>query len=127
MIKIAITGIVAALLAALFKNRNQEYSTYIALSAALIITGMIMVRLKTVTDIVRQLGSYIMIDGKYMSILFKLAAVSYISEFASSICGECGHKTLATQIEVAAKIIMLTLTLPVLLTLITTIERFLKL
>lgn len=127
MIKIAITGIVAALLAALFKNRNQEYSTYIALSAALIITGMIMVRLKTVTDIVRQLGSYIMIDGKYMSILFKLAAVSYLSEFASSICGECGHKTLATQIEVAAKIIMLTLTLPVLLTLITTIERFLKL
>ena len=127
MIKIAITGIVAALLAALFKNRNQEYSTYIALSAALIITGMIMVRLKTVTDIVRQLGSYIMIDEKYMSILFKLAAVSYISEFASSICGECGHKTLATQIEVAAKIIMLTLTLPVLLTLITTIERFLKL
>lgn len=127
MIKIAITGIVAALLAALFKNKNQEYGTYIALSAALIIVGIITTRLSAVLEIVRQLSSYIMLDKEYLTILFKLAGVSYIGEFASSICLECGHKTLAGQIEIASKVIILTMTLPVLLTLIITIERFLML
>ncbi len=126
MIKIAITGIVAALLAALFKNKNQEYATYIALSAALIIVGIIVTKLSTVIGVVRQLGSYIMLDNEYLTVLFKLAGISYVGEFAASICLECGHKTLANQIEIASKVIILTMTLPVLLTLITTIERFLK-
>ena len=121
MIKIAITGIVATLLATLFKNKNQEYGTYIALSAALLIVGIIITRLSTVIEIVRQLSSYIMLDKEYLTVLFKLAGVSYIGEFASSICLECGHKTLAGQIEIASKVIILTMTLPVLLTLIITI------
>lgn len=126
MIKIAITGIVAALLGSLFKNKNEEYGTYIAIGGALIISGMIITRLSSVIAVVNQLSNYLVLDREYFFILFKLAAIAYIGEFASSLCQECGHKTLASQIDIATKIVILTMTLPVLLTLIVTIEGFLK-
>ena len=125
MIRIAITGIVAALIGSLFKNKNEEYGTYIALAGAIIIAGMIVTRLSSVIGVINQLSSYLVLDREYFFILFKLAAIAYIGEFASSICLECGHRTLASQIDIASKIIILTMTLPVLLTLIVTIEGFL--
>ncbi len=127
MIKIAIIGISCALIATLFKSKDGEYGTYIALGGALIITSLIITRISTVLSVVRRIMGYISLDKEYMSVLFKLAAIAYIGDFAASICSECGHKTLAMQIELAAKVIILTMTLPVLLTLIMTIEGFLKL
>ena len=51
-------------------------------------------------------------DEEYLTILFKALGICYITQFASDICKDCGENTLAVQAEIAGKIALMLLALP---------------
>ena len=83
-------------------------------------------QLTTLVDAMRKIGSYINIDSAYISTLFKMLGITYVSEFASSICKDAGYQTIAGQIEIFGKLTVFVLSLPILLTLLETIRGFLS-
>ena len=61
----------------------------------------------------------------YMKAILKMLGVTYVSEFASAICRDAGYQTIASQIEIFAKLTILALSMPVLEALLVTIQGFL--
>ena len=53
-----------------------------------------------------------------MSILLKMAGVTYVAEFASGICKDAGYQNIAVQIEIFTKLTILAIGMPVLLSLL---------
>ena len=53
------------------------------------------------------------IDFVYLDVLFKIIAVSYIAKFAAQVCQDAGEGSVAVKVELAAKIIIIALSLPV--------------
>ena len=51
-------------------------------------------------------------DDEYLTILFKALGICYITQFAGDICRDCGENTLAVQTELAGKIALMLLALP---------------
>ena len=52
------------------------------------------------------------IDNMYLSILFKSLGICYIVQLASDYCKDCGENALASQVTLAGKLAMLSVSLP---------------
>lgn len=125
MIKAAIIGIVAVLVATQFKGGRTQYSQYIGAGACIIITALGLSRLEIIIDTINRIQGYLSINKTYFSILFRIIGITYISEFASSLCKDAGHAAIAGQIELVGKLSILTVSMPILLALLDTISEFL--
>ena len=116
MVKTAAVGIAAVLLALQFKQIKPEYGMYIGLAAGLLIFGMAVSHLGAVTEGIETIASLISVDSKYIAILLKVTGIAYI----------CGYSSVASQIELAGKLSILVMSLPVVTALLKTVNSFLQ-
>lgn len=123
--KAAAIGVCAALIALQFKGGKTEYGIYVSIAAGILLGAGIIGKLSTVLDTVKEIGSFLQIEGSYLGVLLKMLGITYVAEFASNICKDSGCQTIAAQIQLFGKITVLALGMPVLLTLLRTIEAFL--
>lgn len=126
LFKVAILGICAVILALGFKQIKGEYSSLISLAAGGLIFAFIFGRLEAIISTIRQISSYISINYQYIGILVKVIGVAYICEFSSSLCKDAGYSAIASQIEMAGKLTILVMSMPILMSLLDTVSGFLK-
>ncbi len=125
IMKIAILGIAAILIAIQFKSNKSEYGIYISLVAAIIIFYFGITKLDMILETINKISGYISINQKFIAILIKIIGITYICEFASSLCKDAGYSAIASQIEVVGKLSILAISMPVLLALLETVNSFL--
>ena len=125
MVQTAILGLAAVLLAIQFKGQKSEYGIYIALAASILIFGMGVGKIEMILAALEEIQSYIQIKEAYISLLIKIVGITYIAEFASELCKDAGYGAIAGQIEVVGKLTILTISMPVLMALLRTINGFL--
>lgn len=123
--KIAMLGLGGVLLAVFLKQQKQEYALYIGLGCGVCILFFAVERLSLVMDSIKQLQSMISVDSSYIKALVKMIGITYVAEFASSLCQDAGYSSIGTQIEMFAKLSIIALSIPILLVLIETLEGFL--
>ena len=126
MIKIALIGLVAVLLAIQFKNNRSEYSAYISIVGCVLIFLLGVNRLEIIINAIKKIQSYIHINQAYITILLKIIGITYVAEISSNICKDCGYTAVANQIEMVGKLTILATGMPILLALLDTINNFLK-
>ncbi len=76
-------------------------------------------------ETIRSYLSEISVSGPYLTILYKMIGIAYLAEFASGICKDAGYSFLAGQIELAGKLTILTISLPVMLAVFDTLKSVL--
>ena len=124
-IQIALLGVVGTLLALQFKSGKSEYGIYVSLAVSLFLFLCMLSRLEIFVQTVKKIANYIKLDAGQMSILLKMAGVTYVTEFASGICKDAGYQNIAVQIEIFTKLTILAIGMPVLLALLELIGDFL--
>ena len=117
-IQIALLGVVGTLLALQFKSGKSEYGIYVSLAVSLFLFLCMLSRLEIFVQTVKKIADYIKLDAGQMSILLKMAGVTYVAEFASGICKDAGYQNIAVQIEIFTKLTILAIGMPVLLALL---------
>ena len=117
-IQIALLGVVGTLLALQFKSGKSEYGIYVSLAVSLFLFLCMLSRLEIFVRTVKKIADYIKLDAGQMSILLKMAGVTYVAEFASGICKDAGYQNIAVQIEIFTKLTILAIGMPVLLSLL---------
>lgn len=125
MLQIGLLGVAGALLAIQFKGGKTEYGIYICAGISLIIFLGILSRLTVVLDIMEEIAGYIDLAPAYTGMLIKMLGITYVAEFSSAICRDAGYQTVAQQIEIFGKAVVLVLGLPVILALLEMIRDFL--
>lgn len=126
MMQIAGVGILGTLLALQFKSQKSEYGIYVSVALSLMLFFSMGDHLGTIVDTLSVIGSFIRIDSGYITAMLKMLGVVYLAEFAVAICKDAGNQTIAGQIEVCAKLVVLALSMPVLKALLVTIQDFLQ-
>lgn len=63
-------------------------------------------------------------EKSYFFQLLKMLGIAYVSEFAANICRDAGQQSIAGMIELFAKISIVVLSIPGLVFLIETLEKF---
>ena len=97
MLKIGIIGIAAVFFAVLLKRDRPELS----------------MRLGTTIEFFKGLLSKLPVEPEFFVTMVKMLGIAYIAEFSSSICKDCGHSAIASQIELFAKGAIVVMSIPV--------------
>ncbi|RBP65276.1 stage III sporulation protein AD [Alkalibaculum bacchi] len=116
--QIAIIGIVATLLIVLIKKYNPEYQIFIAVATGVIILFVIYSYLGPILQSFHSLWSKTDIDNSYFEIILKVIVIAYITEFGAQICKDAGENSIGMKIELAGKVIIVYLSVPIVLSLI---------
>ena len=125
MLQVGVLGVAGVLLAVQFKNVKAEYGMYISLALGLLIFASLLDKISWLMEVLKEIADAVNLDSDYLKTLWTVLGVTYVAEFASSICKDAGYQTIALQIEVFAKITIMVLSLPVLMALLQTIRSFL--
>lgn len=125
-LQIGVVGVAGTLLALQFKSGKAEYGIYISIALSIIVFVGILEHLEILIETMRRIGDYISIESVYISTLLKMLGITYVCEFAASICKDAGYQTIAGQIEIFGKLAVFVLSMPVLLALLDTVKGFLS-
>ncbi len=125
MIKIALIGVAAAILAAWIKTIRSEYAVWILLLAGVFLGLAALLKLESVVEQLRFLQTYFSGYESYFQLLLKILGIAYLAEFSADLCRDAGAGTLASQIELLGKLSILVLCLPIMTSLLETIDYFL--
>lgn len=126
MIQIAGVGVIGTLLALQFKNGKSEYGIYIVIAVSLVFFFEMKEKLTLIEETMTMISSFISVNSSYVQILLKIMGITYVAEFASGICKDAGYSTIASQIEIFAKLTILAFSMPILESLLLTIQEFLQ-
>lgn len=124
ILRIGVIGIVAAIMAAFIRKERGELSVMIALAAGCIIFYYVLSQISVVVQFFTTLLDMIALEETYYMQLLKMLGVAYVAEFASSICRDSGQQAIAGVIELFGKISIVVLSIPGMVFLIETLEKF---
>ena len=125
MIRIAVIGVGAAFLAAWVKSLKSEYSVWILLAAGIIMASASIGKLELIVKELHFLQGYFSPYGSYIKLLVKIIGITYLAEISSDLCKDAGANVLASQMELFGKISILVLCMPIMTSLLETIDYFL--
>ncbi|KKB37251.1 Stage III sporulation protein AD [Bacillus thermotolerans] len=78
-------------------------------------------RMAGIILLIQKLAARAQLEMVYVETILKIIGVSYIAEFAAQISKDAGQEALAAKMELAGKIIILSMAVPILTLLIETI------
>lgn len=126
MIQVGAIGVAGVLLAIQFKNGKAEYGIFIGIGLSILLFFSILSPLNVILQTVKKISSFFHMDAVYVEILLKMIGITYVAEFSANICKDAGYQTIAGQIEIFGKLLILALGMPILLALLDTIQGFLS-
>ena len=112
LIAVAGIGLVAAAAAVLLRQYKPEYAMLVSLAAAGLIFGMLVVDLIPAFSVMRGLMDQVSFSADYVRILIKCLGICYLCELAGQVCKEAGQLAISSKIELAGKVMVLILSLP---------------
>lgn len=125
MLKIGILGIAGILTAMFMKEVRPGFTVWISMTTCLLIFFYAMNKISFLTETLQSLREYIQMKDSYMITLLKIVGITYIADFSSNLCKDAGYGAIAGQIEFFGKVSILTISAPVVLALLETINEFL--
>jgi len=112
VIGIAGLALVSAVIAVMLRRYNQEYAVVVSITAG----GVILVQiLANIVPAIRQINSLLtatQLPSEYGIILFKTLGICFLAQFAADSCRDAGESALASKVELAGKLSIVLLALP---------------
>lgn len=114
MIQIVAFGLIATVLAVVIRGQRPEMAMALSVAAGVVIFLMMLGRIGSVVEIIRDLSDRAGVSVIYLGTILKIVGIAYIAEFGSQICRDAGEGALAAKVEFAAKVLIMVLAVPIL-------------
>ena len=113
MVKLIAVAITCALIIVYLRSVNSEFALIATVGAGVIIITFVLDYVLQTFEFINQLVEYSGIDKDLYFIIFKITAIAYLVEFGASSIRDFGLNSLADKLVFAGKIIILTMSLPI--------------
>lgn len=125
IIKIIGIGLVALILIIILKQYKPEFAIYVSLLAGALILALIFSKISGIIEIISNLTNKISIHKEFVTLLIKITGIAILTEFAVSICKDSGETAIASKVDMGGKVIMVSMTIPIMAGLLETLLKIL--
>ena len=105
-------SITALILSLLLKDYNKTVSLILVLFSSALLFFKIVGSIGEITDTLKEITDNAGELSSYLKLMLKVLGIALITQITADICRDCGETALAGQTEVAAKIIIVAMILP---------------
>ena len=125
VIKIVGVALVSLLIIILLKQYRPEFAIYISLLTGVLILFLVMDKLDGIITLLKTISDKASINSTFLTLLIKITGIAFLSEFAVSICKDAGEGAIANKIELGSKIIVISMSIPIISSLLEIILKVL--
>ena len=125
IIKIRGIALIALIIIILLKQYKPEFVLYVSLIAGALILFLVIDELTGIVKLIQSIADKASINSQFLSILLKITGIAFLSEFAVSICKDSGEAAIASKVELGSKIIIISMSIPIISTLLEIILKIL--
>lgn len=113
ILKIIGIGLIALIIIVMLKQYKPEFVIYVSLIAGALILFIVVDKLTGIINLLQSLASKASINTEFLTLLIKITGIAFLSEFAVSICKDAGEVAIANKMEIGAKIIIISMSIPI--------------
>ncbi|MDI3477192.1 MAG: stage sporulation protein [Thermoanaerobacterium sp.] len=121
IVQIVAIGIICIIILSILRETNKDFAVIISLIASILIFFMVIPKISNIITVLNTIADKSGINNIYVKTIFKIIGIAYIAEFGVQLSNDANEKNIATKIELAAKIIIVFLSLPIIIALVDTI------
>ena len=125
IIKIIGIGLIALIIIILLKQYKPEFAVYVSLIAGALILMLAIDKLVGIISLLQSLANKASINTEFLTLLIKITGIAFLSEFAVSICKDAGEAAIASKMEIGAKLIIISMSIPIISSLLEIILKIL--
>ncbi|NLP44774.1 MAG: stage III sporulation protein AD [Peptococcaceae bacterium] len=118
-------AIVVTVIGTVIKQLKPEMALQLSILAGVTIFLLVMDKIKLVIDLLQKIAEQANVSSYYLFIILKIMGIAYLAEFGCQICRDAGENALATKIEIAAKVFVVILGIPIIVAIMETMVELL--
>ncbi|MFD3258713.1 stage III sporulation protein AD [Paenibacillus lentus] len=125
MIQIVGLGLIATILILTIKEQKPMFAFLIAIATGIMIFMYLVGKIGGIIEVLEQLAESSGVQMIYLKTILKIIGIAYIAEFGAQIVRDAGQESIASKIELAGKILIMVLAIPIISIIIETVMRIL--
>ncbi|EOV9526256.1 stage III sporulation protein AD [Bacillus cytotoxicus] len=125
IIQIVGLGLVATFLAAILNQHKSSITSLFIVFIGSVMFLLLIDQIHSILKMIERIASEAKVSNVYVETLLKIIGIAYIAEFGAQITKDAGQGAIASKIELAGKILILVMAIPILTVVIETILGFL--
>ena len=116
--KIIGIGLLTLVIIIILKQYKPKFAIYASIIAGILILVIAFEKMTGIIGLLQTISNKTYINKSFLTILIKITGIAFLTEFAVSICSDAGEKAIASKIEIGSKIIIITMSMPIITSLL---------
>ncbi len=104
--------ITVTLICKLFEKNNKEYSLFISIITLSMVLFFAVTMISPITSKIQEILNLADVSNEYFNIVLKAIGVCYLTQLGCDYCKDAGENALSSELELAGKISLLLIALP---------------
>jgi len=125
MIQIVGLGMLAAVLTLILKEHKPLFAFLLALVVGVIIFLFLLDQISSIVRVLERLAEQTSINLVFLKTVLKIIGIAYIAEFGAQIVRDAGLDSVAAKIELAGKVLIMVMAIPIITVIIETVVKLL--
>ncbi|MFZ5975840.1 MAG: stage III sporulation protein AD [Bacillota bacterium] len=113
LIQVVALTVLAAMLALVLKNQRPELALQMGIAAGALILLLVSDQLIGVIHEIEKIGEQFGLKSDQLLVVIKVIGMAYLAEFGVQICKDAGEGALAGKVELAGKVMIIAVSIPV--------------
>ncbi len=111
-------GLVSTVIIIILRKQKPEIAVQASIVAGALIFMLLAAKLSAVIELLEEYAGRADIKPAYFNTVLKITGIAYLTEFGAEICRDAGESAIASKIEMAGKVIIVAMAIPVITSLI---------
>lgn len=125
IIQVVGLGLISTILILIIKEQKPMFAFLIAASTSILIFLFLLGKIGIVISELERMAESAGVQMIYLKTILKIIGIAYIAEFGSQIVRDAGQESIATKIELAGKVLIMVLAIPIIGIIIETVMKLL--
>ena len=111
--KIIGIGLLTLVIIIILKQYKPEFAIYASIIAGILILVIAFEKMTGIIELLQTISNKTYINKSFLTILIKITGIAFLTEFAVSICKDSGESAIASKIELGSKVIIISMSIPI--------------
>lgn len=125
IIQIVGLGLLATVLILIVKEQKPMFAFLLATFTGIVIFLFLIGKISSVIHMLEDLAVKSNINMIYLKTILKIIGIAYIAEFGAQVVRDAGQESIAAKIELAGKILIMVMAIPIITVIIETVVKLL--
>lgn len=125
IIQVVGLGLIATVLILVIKEQKPMFAFLIAASTGILIFLYLIGKIGSIIEVLEDLAEKSGVQMIYLKTILKIIGIAYIAEFGAQIVRDAGQEAIASKIEMAGKVLIMVLAIPIISIIIETVMKLL--